>query len=655
MPVTWYGASTEEWTHFDFSLGLTADLLPVVSNPNARISPKSKLHALGKVPSLYNQNNEVIGIKNWTEKLSTTEETKAWAKNPDYGICLQTRHIRALDIDIDDPETATTVFKLFEGLPFPKRTRKNSGKFLLAFRLEGLFSKRSFKTTGGIVEFLANGQQFVAAGAHSSGSRYEWEGGLPLEFPEITPEQFEQLWSFLVETLAIEPPSESGQRNPKTEADQQLINEDEIAKWLETNDKVLSFGKDHQLFIECPFKAEHTGDSGETETAYFPAGTRGYAEGHFRCLHAHCAGRDDQTFLNEIGYTASFFEALPAEAVEPPKERFAIIDADAFTRRAPVDWLVKGVLPKHSLTMEYGGSGDGKTFVTLDMCMAICRGIEWNGKKVNKGRVIYVCAEGAGGFVSRIKAYCKENEIDIQGLKEVFGVITDVPNFRTPADVKIITERALAWGPVDLIVIDTLGQTITGADENSGKDMSVAMKCAETLQKALHTTVKLIHHAGKDEDRGARGWSGMKGPLDAQFWVYREGEKRTFWLAKQKDARDGYGWSFTLANVALGMDNDGDLIESCVVKWIGESSGKKTNETKPLGSREQILMDVYESLGGGRVTGVDFFAEVKRKLPFDGTGRDKRNEYIRRALENLTVKGRLTSLDGYVFTPDESL
>lgn len=49
----------------------------------------------------------------------------------------------------------------------------------------------------GIIELLANGQQFVACGTHSSGARIEWDGGLPDEPPAITGEQLETLWQRL--------------------------------------------------------------------------------------------------------------------------------------------------------------------------------------------------------------------------------------------------------------------------------------------------------------------------------------------------------------------------------------------------------------------------------------------------------------------------
>ena len=84
-----WGATPEEWNHFA-CLGLTADLLPVVSNPHAKVSTKSKMKSLGKTPSRY-YGALVGGFAEWTQHQTTTQELSAWAKEPDYGICLQTR------------------------------------------------------------------------------------------------------------------------------------------------------------------------------------------------------------------------------------------------------------------------------------------------------------------------------------------------------------------------------------------------------------------------------------------------------------------------------------------------------------------------------------------------------------------------------------
>jgi Virulence-associated protein E len=78
---------------------------------------------------------------------------------------------------------------------------------------------------------------------------------------------------------------------------------------------------DGSLPIWCPWGEDHTGDSGPSETVYWPAGTGAapgggvYAQGHFKCLHAHCEQREDNDFLTAIGFAQSF------------EADFAVVDA----------------------------------------------------------------------------------------------------------------------------------------------------------------------------------------------------------------------------------------------------------------------------------------------------------------------------------------
>lgn len=308
-----YGATPDDWAHFDLVLGLTADLLPVVSNPGAEISDLSKMKAIGKTPSQYNPQRKVVGLPKWTDRRSTGADVERWAKEPDYGICLQTREIRALDVDIDDVGLSRRVSAAFRELAgaCPVRARQGSGKQLLAFRVAGDdLAKRHFKVAGGLVEFLATGQQFVAVGTHPSGGCYLWDGGLPDDFPTIDAETFEHAWAGLVEQFAIEDETRGKGGERKRGAD--LGIHDPVVDWLEAEWSTYGWGGQGQLFAECPWKDGHSSDSGETEAAWFPAGTNGYEQGHFKCLHASCSGRLDEDFLDAVGYRASEFESLPA-------------------------------------------------------------------------------------------------------------------------------------------------------------------------------------------------------------------------------------------------------------------------------------------------------------------------------------------------------
>ncbi len=304
-----YGATPQEWAHFDVALGLTEDLLPVVSNPNAVISPQSKMKALGKTPSRYNGARQVAGIADWTGIRATDTQVEHWSAEPDYGICIQTREVRALDIDVDDQDLANDIADFFMGLVdrvLPARTRANSGKQLLAFVVPGHLPKRSFKVDGGLVEFLATGQQFIAAGTHPSGARYEWLGGLPTDLPVLTEQAFERVWGGLAREFAIEPERVSTRGQGKGDG---TPVDDEVANWLQDNWETYDVDRG-KLFVACPWKDGHSSDSGETEAAWLLAGTGGFARGHFECLHASCADRTDEDFLHATGYAASDFEDL---------------------------------------------------------------------------------------------------------------------------------------------------------------------------------------------------------------------------------------------------------------------------------------------------------------------------------------------------------
>lgn len=334
-----WGATAADWSLFADALGLKADLLPVVSNPQAVISKNSKMAALGKTPSQYNRDHEAVGIADWTQRQTDDRMLARWVKDSDYGICVQTRLARAIDIDVPDPALAQRVRDVVElalEQALPRRWREDTGKCLLAFRMPGEFTKRIIRMAGDdkpIIEFLANGQQFIAVGAHIgkdrvSRTRYQWDwpDGV-LELPELTQDQFEALWCALTEAFAVEPTATGrgiGQR-PLVARDAGAAS-DAVVDFLEATGWVKNWQKDGRVNIRCPWEAEHTSDSGDTATVWFPAGVGGFEQGHFRCLHAHCEHRKDEEFLDAVGYVQSAFEvvdpaadAAPGAPVERPK------------------------------------------------------------------------------------------------------------------------------------------------------------------------------------------------------------------------------------------------------------------------------------------------------------------------------------------------
>lgn len=322
--------------------------------------------------------------------------------------------------------------------------------------------------------------------------------------------------------------------------------------------------------------------------------------------------------------------------------KFPVHSASELASRPPIQWLIKGIIPKADLVMLYGPSGSGKTFVALQLAAAIARGVEWRGRRVAKGRVIIIAAEGAGGVGKRVEAYAREAGIALEDI--AIGIIIVPPNFCEKEDITELVKAILASGGADFIIVDTLAQVTPGANENSGEDMGVALANCRALRVATDAVVMLVHHAGKDVSRGARGWSGTRAAVDAEIEIIREEDgTRQIHISKMKDGEDGLRFGFKLEVVPLGIDADGDAITSCIVvesdlptPEVKETRVADTLRGK-LGPVERLLLDTVEQdyPTESRVRYDDFISAAMAKMPVDEDKRDTRKQRVVRALEGL--------------------
>lgn len=325
----------------------------------------------------------------------------------------------------------------------------------------------------------------------------------------------------------------------------------------------------------------------------------------------------------------------PASAEELERMRFQVIPAGEFADRPPPEWIVKGVVPQAELMVVFGASGSGKTFAVLDIVGAISRGVPWRGKRVKQGRVVYIAAEGAGGFRNRLKAYAQQHSITLADIP--IGVIADAPNLLLKPDALDVTKAIKAYGGADVIVVDTFAQATPGADENAGQDIGKALAHCKGLHRATGALVILVHHAGKDLSKGARGWSGLRAAADAELSVERLATGRVLRTTKQKDGDDGLEWGFDLEVVPVGIDSDGDQVTSCVVVEAQVPSSQALR--RPMGAIEKAVNEVIQEFAQAQTTGIEVgavIAEAVKRLPEPEDGkRDTRKQRVRRALSML--------------------
>lgn len=240
------------------------------------------------------------------------------------------------------------------------------------------------------------------------------------------------------------------------------------------------------------------------------------------------------------------------------------------------DWqppreLIEGVLIERTMSVVYGDSNTGKSFLVLDMAAHLSLGLDWFGKRVKRGAVLYLAAEAPRSIQDRSRALAQKLNTTLDNL-----FITDCPIdlYDENGDAKAIVDTTKAIEQhykteIKLIVVDTLARAIGGGDENATKDMGVMVKHSDLIKANTTAHIMFIHHTGKDASRGARGSSALRAATDTEIEVSdpQNGGPKEFKVTKQRDL-DGKGeiYGFTLTKINLGLGVFDNLMTTCYVE-----------------------------------------------------------------------------------------
>jgi hypothetical protein len=234
-------------------------------------------------------------------------------------------------------------------------------------------------------------------------------------------------------------------------------------------------------------------------------------------------------------------------------------------------YLVKHWIDRGTVSVLYGEANVGKSFLALDLAFHLAGAADdWHGNRLGEwaGPVVYIASEGGRGIANRIAALKAENA----GLTVTAGtrllLLPEALNLCATADATALCAGFRAEFPVSpaLIVIDTLARSMGGGDENSSQDMGSFIRSVDIIRAATGAHVMIVHHAGKDAAKGARGHSSLRAAVDTEIQITREGAVIMAETRKQRDMEGGRSFAYTLRSVHLGEDQDGESITSCVVE-----------------------------------------------------------------------------------------
>lgn len=249
-------------------------------------------------------------------------------------------------------------------------------------------------------------------------------------------------------------------------------------------------------------------------------------------------------------------EALAVEAMDDP----LIASLNKSNEIKPVNYVIQSLIPERSVGFLVGESGAKKTFAALQMAICVATGIDFGGLPVRQGSVMYFAPEDASGVRERYAGW-KYTQNKNQPLPNFWVLSQQVPLHReSELQTFAATIKASPFfglNPLSLIVIDTysansagqkVGETLkpgkddepdtwiggTDFNENDNNVAAILMRNAALLAEWLNCAVMIIHHTGKDTERGARGASTLRANAGFEIMVKKCKDKELFVIEHTK-------------------------------------------------------------------------------------------------------------------------
>ena len=267
--------------------------------------------------------------------------------------------------------------------------------------------------------------------------------------------------------------------------------------------------------------------------------------------------------------------------------------------------LIKGYLPRNAFGVVYGASGSYKSFHALSWACSVATGKTWNSKKVTHCNVLYIAGEGGIGVPRRIKAWATQhisNE-QVENLYRINHPVIFSQSDEVSALLQTIEAHQTAYKQeFGLIIIDTLARCFGHACENKAEDMNAFIAACDRIKAETRATILVVHHSGKDADKGARGSSALRAACDFEYKIERLNEERSYRLicTKAKDDEEAPSQLFELSESIVFTDEDGEPIHSLAALSIGKEDIAPNDVLRPQNAQKALIVMLadMESYGG---------------------------------------------------------
>jgi len=278
-------------------------------------------------------------------------------------------------------------------------------------------------------------------------------------------------------------------------------------------------------------------------------------------------------------------------------------------RKSSIEWVAKFWLAIAEVIIIFGESNIGKTFVTMDVVMALVLGKNlFNNFRV-KGpfKVVYFASEGQQDFPLRVKAAMQKYDLSMEEMELIknnfyYDFCTfDFGNTRQLEEI-IRYYKEMELEKV-IFVFDTYINFLTDGDSTSDPAAIAANKAMRRLNAEFGGSCIVVHHPVKNNQGAAK--VKLKG---SGYHVANADRVDELSLVKQHDNGNAtislscvkaraYNFHEDIIGdrLATGLgevDEDGEIITSCFMDWDSEplpDTPKVEAESKPKTVRLSIL------------------------------------------------------------------
>jgi hypothetical protein len=279
--------------------------------------------------------------------------------------------------------------------------------------------------------------------------------------------------------------------------------------------------------------------------------------------------------------------------------RFQVTWFDDVGQTVTKDELVKGLLGGE-FSLFVAKPGTAKSVLVGDIGCHIAAGLDWHGRKVKQGLVVFFAAERKPLTERRIAAWRKKHGVTdipfvvVGGKLDLTTGLVDA----TALAATISELEAKSGHECVLIILDTVTRTFGPGDQHQSRDMAKYIQSVDTLTRATGAHVAAIHHSPWSDDRG-KGAIDLDGAVDVSFVVNVRGtglaKQFTLKCTGSNDGEEGVITSFVLESVAVGTDADGNVTSAPVVVQatitMADGSNLKSHTAKALEALEQAITE----------------------------------------------------------------